>query len=263
MIPSISKNGMNYVIEGTGPWITLSHSLGCNISMWDPQIELLKGYFTVLRFDTRGHGKSKSPIGPYSLVELANDVYELFNELGIKSSHWIGLSMGGMIGQTLALTHPNLISSLVLADTTSKRPDNALKMWGERIEIARSQGMRALVQSTLDRWFTNEYRNAALDVMEKIGDDIQSTPVEGFIGCCEAIARVDTFDRLKEIICPTLIMVGESDHGTPPEMGLQIHQQIEHSRFYVIPNASHISNIEQSDIFNRHLMEFYIEEKIL
>ena len=259
----ISNNGLNYLIEGNGPWITLSHSLACNISMWDPQMDLLKNHFTVLRFDSRGHGESKFPPGPYSLLELANDVYELYGELGITNSHWVGLSMGGMIGQTLALTYPNLISSLVLADTTSKRPDNALKMWGERIEMARSKGMNSLVESTLARWFTKDFRETALDVMKKIGGDIQSTPVEGFIGSCEAISRVDTFDQLKEIACPTLVMVGENDHGTPPEMGLKIHQQIKHSEFYVIPNASHISNIEQAEIFNQHLVDFYIKEKII
>lgn len=252
-----TKNGIYYEIEGEGPWITLSHSLACNLHMWDAQISLLTQHFKVLRFDTRGHGKSAVTAAPYSMDQLADDAYQLFDELAIRQTHWMGLSMGGMIGQTLALKHPEVCTSLVLADTTSRRPDNAIKMWGDRIEIARQQGMQGLLSSTLSRWFTQAFIDQNTSELQAIAKGILSTPVEGFAGCAEAIARIDTFDRLPELKCPVLVMVGSDDHGTPPEMAKKIHAQIANSVLHIIPQASHISNVEQTALFNQHLVDFY------
>jgi len=161
-----------------------------------------------------------------------------------------------MIGETYALKYPGVFQSMVLADTTSRRPPNAAEMWGGRIRTAREQGMEALVESTLERWFTAPYRKAHPDVMARIGDDIRNTPVAGFAGCCEAIAKIDVLDRLKEIDCPALVMVGDQDHGTPPEMARQIHANLRGSDLLIIPDAAHLSNVEQSEVFNRALTEF-------
>jgi 3-oxoadipate enol-lactonase len=254
----VEANGIeiNYTIEGDGPWLTMSHSLACNLSMWDEQAKLLAPKFRVLRFDTRGHGATSAPPGPYTLDQLADDLKGLFDALGIRRTHWVGLSMGGMIGETFALKHPGFFESMVLADTTSRRPPNAAQMWGERVRVAQQQGMDALVESTLARWFTEPYRRARKDVMERIGADIRNTPVAGFVGCCEAIAKVDVLDRLKEIDCPALVIVGEQDHGTPPEMARAIHQNLRGSELVTIPSAAHLSNIEQPDAFNRALTGF-------
>jgi len=252
-----SKNGLYYEIEGNGPWLTLSHSLACNLHMWDPQMELLTKHFKVLRFDTRGHGKSHVPAAPYSLDELATDVVELFLELGIQRTHWMGLSMGGMIGQTMILKWPQLFLSIVLADTTSRRPDNAVQMWADRAKIAREQGMQGLLDSTLSRWFTQAYKEANSAKLQKIAQGILTTPVVGFAGCSSAIAHINTFDRLNEINCPTMIVVGIEDHGTPPEMAKKIHSQIKDSVLHIIPDASHISNVEQTEVFNQLLEEFW------
>ena len=252
-----SKSGLYYEIEGEGPWLTLSHSLACDLHMWDPQMELLTKHFKVLRFDTRGHGKSHVPKAPYTLEALGQDVVELFLELGIQRTHWMGLSMGGMIGQTMVLKWPQLFISLVLADTTSRRPENAVQMWADRAKIAREQGMQGLLESTLTRWFTQPYVDANSAKLQKIAKGILETQVEGFAGCSSAIAHIDTFDRLKEINCPTMIIVGIEDHGTPPEMAKKIHSQIKDSVLHIIPDASHISNVEQTDIFNQHLVEFF------
>lgn len=218
---------------------------------------LLTKHFKVLRFDTRGHGQSSAPIDPYTLDDLALDAYELLQSLAIERTHWLGLSMGGMIGQTLVLKYPQLFHSLVLADTTSKRPDNAIQMWGERIAKAKTQGMLAMVDSTLARWFEEDYRKANPIIIQEISEGITSTSVNGFAGCCEAISHINTFDRLHEITCPTLIMVGEHDHGTPPHMAQAMKEKIPDASFFEIPNAGHISNVEQSAIFNQHLMNFY------
>lgn len=248
---------INYQIEGEGPWLTLSHSLACNLNMWDPQMAVLTKKFKVLRFDTRGHGQSSAPSGEYTLDQLADDVKGLLDALNIKQTHWAGLSMGGMIGQAFALKYPGVFLSMVLADTTSRRPPDAAKMWGERIATAREKGMEPLVESTLARWFTEPYRKAQPGVMQRIGDGIRKTPVAGFIGCCHAIARVDYLDRLKEIKIPALVMVGEHDHGTPPEAARVIHQNLPGSELKIIPSAAHLSNIEQADEFNKAMMSFF------
>jgi len=247
----------NYTIEGEGPWLAMSHSLACNLSMWDEQAKSLARRFRVLRYDTRGHGESGAPLGPYSLEQLADDAKALFDALDIKRAHWVGLSMGGMIGQTFALKYPGVFQSMVLADTTSRRPPNAAQMWGERVASAREKGMDGVVDSTLGRWFTEPYRNARADVMDRIARDIRRTPVEGFAGCCEAIARVDVLERLPEIRCPTLVIVGEQDHGTPVEAARKIHEAISGSELVVIPSAAHLSNVEQAEAFNRALDAFY------
>jgi 3-oxoadipate enol-lactonase len=161
-----------------------------------------------------------------------------------------------MIGETYALAHPGVFESMVLADTTSRRPPGALEMWGARIRVAREQGMEGVVPSTLERWFTAPFRQSRPDVMERIAAGIRATPVEGFAGCCEAIARVDLLERLPDIRCPVLVMVGEEDHGTPPEMARAIHAALPGSTLRIIPSASHLSNIEQPELFNRARLEF-------
>jgi 3-oxoadipate enol-lactonase len=254
----VKANGIdiNYEIEGNGPWLTLSHSLACNLHMWDPQMPVLTKSFKVLRFDTRGHGQSGAPAGEYTLEQLADDLKGLLDALKIKQTHFAGLSMGGMIAQAFALKYPGVFQSMVLADTTSRRPPNAGQMWGERIQNAQTKGMGALVQGTLERWFTEPYRNSRKDVMEKIGNDIRNTPVAGFVGCCHAISKVDYLDRLKEIKVPALVMVGEQDHGTPPEAARAIQANLPGSELKILPSAAHLSNIEQADEFNKAMTAF-------
>ena len=255
----IRTNGIDihYEIEGSGPWLTLSHSLACNLHMWDPQMPLLTRNFRVLRFDTRGHGQSSAPLGDYTLEQMADDVKGLLDALEIKQTHWAGLSMGGMIGQTFALKYPGVFQSMVLADTTSRRHADAEKLWGERIRIAREQGMGALVEGTLARWFTEPYRKSQVETMVRVGNDIRATPVAGYVGCCLAISRIDLTARLKEIDCPTLVIVGDQDAGTPPEMAREIHAHLRGSELKVIPSASHLSNVEQSAAFNDALTAFF------
>ena len=254
----VKANGIDihYEVQGDGPWLTMSHSLGCNLSMWDPQMPVLTKQFKVLRYDTRGHGDSSAPAGEYTLDQLADDVKGLLVALRIRQTHWVGLSMGGMIGQAFALKYPGVFQSMVLSDTTSRRPPGEAKTWDERARTAREKGMEAMVAGMLGRWFTEPFRNAHPDVMALIGDDIRNTPVAGFAGCCHAIARVDFLDRLKEIQCPALVMVGEHDHGTPPEAARAIHQNLKGSELKIIPSAAHLSNIEQTQVFNDAMMGF-------
>lgn len=161
-----------------------------------------------------------------------------------------------MIGETVALKYPGTFLSMVLADTTSRRHPDAATRWDERIRIAQEKGMEAIVDGSLARWFTEPYRNAHKDVMLSIGGHIRSTPVAGYVGCCQAITGIDVTDRLKEIKCPVLVIVGEHDHGTPPVMAREIHENPPGSELRIIPSAAHFSNVEQPEIFNKAMLEF-------
>jgi len=254
----IKANGIeiNYVIEGEGPLVTMSHSLACNLHMWDEQAAALAERYTVVRFDTRGHGHSSAPEGAYSLDQMGDDLKGLLDGLGIRETHFVGLSMGGMIGQTFALKHPAMIKSLVLCDTTSRYPAAAAPIWEDRIKTVGAKGMEPMVAGTLERWFTAPFRARRRDVMERVGAMIRSTPPAGYVGCCHAIPKINVTDRLKELRCPTLVVVGEEDPGTPVEMAREIHAALPGSQLAVLRSASHLANVEQPEEFNRALLSF-------
>jgi 3-oxoadipate enol-lactonase len=255
---TIHANGIaiNYTVEGNGPWLVLSHSLACDLSMWDEQAAAFSGRYKVLRYDTRGHGKSGAPANDYTLDQLADDAKGLFDALQIKSCHFVGLSMGGMIAQTFALKYPGVFRSVTLADTTSRRHEGAAQMWDERIKLANEKGMDALVDGTLGRWFTEPFRKSNPAMMERVSAMIRATPAAGYAGCARAISKLDLTHRLKEIKCPALVMTGEHDGGTPPAMARAIHENLPGSELMIIPSASHLSNLEQTKIFNDTLSAF-------
>jgi 3-oxoadipate enol-lactonase len=256
----ITANGItiNYVLEGpaTGPVVTLSHSLATNLAMWDPQLPALASRYRVLRYDTRGHGKTDVPDGPYSLEQLAEDARALLQALGIARTHFIGLSMGGFIGQILALKYPAMLQSLVLCDTTSRVPPEARSNWVERIRVAESQGMEPHVEPTIGRWFTGPFREQRADVVNPVRGMIRGTNPRGYIGCCHAIAALDLTDRLSAVRTPTLIIVGEDDPATPVAASRTIQERIKGSELVILKAASHLSNMEQAEAFNRAVTTF-------
>jgi 3-oxoadipate enol-lactonase len=255
---TIEANGitLRYEIQGSGPWVVLSHSLATDLSLWDDQVAALAARHTVLRFDTRGHCGSSAPEMPYSLDLLAADVLGLLDGLGVERCAFVGISLGGMIGQHLALMAPQRVECLVLASTTSGYPPEARAMWADRIAAVRDKGMEPLVAPTLERWFTPPWRGAHPEVMARIGGLIRATPPAGYIGCGHAIAALDTTARLGTIRCPTLVVAGSQDMGTPTSMGRTIAENIPGARFALIDSASHLCNIEQAAAFNQLLMEF-------
>ncbi len=245
---------INYEIHGAegAPWLVLSHSLACTVRMWDPQIEAFKGSYRMLAYDMRGHGASTAPAGAYSLDMLADDVIELMKALGIKRATFIGLSIGGMIGQTLALKQLSLFNGMVFADTGHTQTPEAIKQWEERIRVVESQGMRPLVAPTMERWFTEPFRNRP--EAKKIAELIANTPVAGYVGCGRAIMKLGTTARLKEIKVPVLAIAGEQDATAPGTR--YIGENIPGAKLVIIPRAAHIANIEQAEAFNRSLREF-------
>lgn len=246
----------NYEIHGAegAPWLTFSHSLACSLRMWDAQVAAFKDRFRILVYDTRGHGESEAPKGPYSLDMLAEDLRQLLDQLRIKRTHYVGLSMGGMIGQVLALTDPGLFDRVVLADTGHTQTPETRKQWEERIRTAETKGMQPLVQPTLERWFTEPFRKSKPEVVKQIADLIQRTPVPGYVGCCHAISNLNTTARLKEIKRPVLAIAGEQDAAAPGTR--YIGENVPGAKLVMIPQAAHIANIEQAETFNRALREF-------
>jgi 3-oxoadipate enol-lactonase len=248
--------GINYSVEGKGPWVILSHSLACNYSMWDEQADALRRHYRVLRFDTRGHGGSDAPHGAYTLDLLTEDLLGILDGLGIEETHFVGLSMGGMVGMTFALEHPGRLRSLVLCDTSSRIPPEAAPVWEGRIKTAAEQGMEALVESTLQRWFTESFYKSNKAMMKRVGEMIRTTRPTGYIGCCHAIPKINLTARLGAISCPVQVIVGEQDVGTPVAMSRAIHDGIPGSKLVIIPSASHLSNLEQPETFNKALLGF-------
>jgi 3-oxoadipate enol-lactonase len=249
---------VNYTLEGpaTAPVVTFSHSLATDLGMWDAEAKALAGRFRVLRYETRGHGKTEAPKGAYTLDQLADDGRELLKALGIAKTHWVGLSMGGMIGQALALKSPDIFQSLTLADTSSRVPPEARPTWLQRIQTAETQGMEPLVEPTIERWFTAPFRERRKDVVDSVRAMIRSTPVAGYVGCCHAISQLDLTDRIGAISLPTLVIVGEDDPGTPVAASRVMHERIKGSRLEIIPSAAHLANIEQPEGFGRALTAF-------
>ncbi len=252
---------INYELSGKegAAVVMLSHSLACSLVMWNPQLDALEPNFRVLRFDTRGHGGSDAPEGAYTLELLAQDAVTLLDALGIDAVHFVGLSMGGMIGQNLGLDHGDRLKSLSLCDTAAFMPAEVQPIWQQRIDAAREKGLQDQVDETLERWFTPEYLSQNSHQVEMIRRQILATPVAGYIGCSEAIRYLDNLKRLSEIDIPTLIIVGEEDPGTPVATSEAMQDRISGSKLVVLPDARHLSNIEQSGAFNQALMDFLLK----
>ena len=250
--------GINYLLEGPGsaPVVTLSHSLAATLAMWDPQMPALLSKYRVLRYDTRGHGGSDAPDGAYSFDALAEDVCALLRALGIQRTHFMGLSMGGMIGQVLGLKHPEVLRSLILCDTSSRVPEEAKPLWQERIETTKQKGMAPHVEATIERWFTAPFRQKSPGAVDRVRAMIRATNPKGYIGCGHAIMGMNLTDRLREISVPTLIIVGEDDQGTPVSASETIRNEIRGSELVVLKSAAHLSNVEQPEAFNRAVTAF-------
>ncbi len=259
----VKANGiwMNYEFSGRkwGEVIMLSHSLASSLAMWNPQMAALRAFYKVLRYDIRGHGQTEAPEGSYTLEQLGEDALALLDALKVDQVHWVGLSMGGMIGQILALNHADRLKSLALCDTTAVVPPEAHEIWEERIRTARQEGMQALVEETLSRWFTQAYLAQNPPEVEEIRRIFLATPVAGYVGCSQAIRQLNVLDRLPQIKRPTLIMVGREDAGTPVADAQAMHQAIAGSKLIILDSAAHLSNIQQARDFNRELLAFLDE----
>ncbi len=258
-MPEIENEGatIHYRIDGPAdaPTLMFSNSLGTALAMWDGQVDDLAGRYRILRYDSRGHGRSSAPAGSYTIDMLGRDALAVMDAAGADTVHYCGLSKGGMVGMWLGVNAADRLERLVLADTA---PHMAPKdIWDERAAAARGEGMTALVDATIERWFTEGFRATRPEVIEKIRGLILSTPGAGYAGCCEAIRDMDQRAAIRAIAVPTLVVVGEKDPATPPEAAAQIHDSIAGSELVVIPDAAHLSNIEQQGAFSAAIEKFF------
>ena len=254
MKAKVNGTELYYELHGSegAPWLVFSHSLACTVRMWDPQIAAFKDRYRILAYDMRGHGQSAAPAGPYTLDMLADDVLALMRELKIDRACYVGLSIGGMIGQHLALKEPKRFEKMVLADTGHTQTPETIKQWEERIRIAQAQGMKPLVAGTMERWFTPAFRDRPQ--AQRIAELIAATPVAGYVGCGQAIMKLNTTGRLKDIKLPVLAITGEADAAAGGTK--YIGEHLPGAKFVNIAQAAHIANIEQPEKFNQALREF-------
>jgi 3-oxoadipate enol-lactonase len=249
----------HYLLEGPAgaPVVTLAHPLGATLALWDAQVGALLPRHRVLRYDVRGHGASEVPPGPYTLEQMADDLRALLDRLGIAETAFVGLSMGGLIGMSAALADPPRITRLVLCDTTARYGPAVEPMWHERMRVAESEGMtETLIERTMEIWFTAAFRAERREAVDRVRGMLRATDPAGYAAAIRAIGFVDLTDRISAIRCPTLVIVGEKDPGTPPAMARVLHERIAGSRLLVLPGAMHCSALESAEEFNRALVEF-------
>ena len=252
-------NGIDvrYTVTGSGPWVALSHSLACRLEMWDEEVRRLSKRFTVLAYDSRGHGEASAPPGPYTLDTIADDIKGLLDHVGAKGTHWIGLSMGGVFGLATALKYPDLFGSMVLADTSSRLSPEGIQAFKDRVAAVRAGGMEAMVEPTIKRWFKDSFREKSPALMARVADWIRHTPAEGYIGTCAAIPTIDVTERLGEITVPCMALVGADDIAMPPPFSKTLAERLPNCRLVEIPDAGHLSNLEQPESFNHAVEKFY------
>jgi len=258
MLVSLGDFALNCAVDGPdgADWIILSNSLGADLSMWDDQVALLTQGYRVLRYDTRGHGGSDTPPGPYSFDDLTGDVIKLMDHFAVESAAFMGLSMGGMTGLGLALEHPHRVSRVVCADGRADAPAPFRAMWDERIEKVATGGLAAIVDGTLASWLTEDWRNAHPDRVAAIRRMVLGNDPQGYIACCQALKGLDYLRRLPEVTVPILYIGGRQDMGAAPEVMQAMADATPSGVYTPIENAAHIANINAPKAFNAAVARF-------
>lgn len=249
---------LNFVRQGQGPLVVLSHALGCDLTMWDGVCAALEDRYTVLRYDHRGHGRSPATSGAFTVDDLARDAADLIEAQGSGPVHFVGLSMGGMAGQALAASRPDLLRSLTIANSASHYEAPARALWQARIETVRSQGMAAVAEGAMQRWFTPEFRADAVggSRVAALRAVLEATAPQPYAEACAAVAGIDLDAGNARITCPTLVIAGTRDEATPPALSEVITATIRGARLRGL-DAAHLSAVEQPEAFARLLVEFW------
>lgn len=246
---------VHHVVTGPedAPVVVLSNSLGSTTSMWDAQADTLAEHFRVVRYDTRGHGGSPVPQGPYDIDDLADDVVALLDSLEVDRAHFVGLSLGGMTGMRLAARNPERVDRLVLLCTGAKLDPSSA--WHDRAAIVRQEGSTAVAEAVVQRWFTAPYLDANPDVRAECEAVVAATPAEGYASCCEVIATMDLRDDLPSISAPTLAIAGADDPATPPPHLEAIADSVQDGRLLVVGDSAHLANAEQPETITPAIIE--------
>jgi 3-oxoadipate enol-lactonase len=239
------------------PAILFSNSLGTTHRMWDAVVSELSMDFRCVRYDTRGHGASTRAKAPFHIDDLAADAIAILDNLGVRTAHFVGLSLGGMTGQALAHRHRDRLNSLTLMATSAFMPPAAA--WLERAARVRLEGTISILDATLSRWFTQGFRASHSEQVKKIADEFATLDSEGYAGCCEAIAAMDLRPLLSGIHVPTSIVAGADDPATPVAMLMELHEFIPQSAFTLVRNAAHLLAVEQHEQAARHIRNHVID----
>lgn len=253
MLMTLQGRKLYYDLAGpeTGQVVCFTHSLACDGGMWAEQLPpLLAAGYRVLRLDMRGHGGSSPVAGPYTMAQLADDVAAVLDFLGVARVQYIGLSIGGMLGQKLAAKSPELLASLILVDTAATM---VASVWDERIGAVREKGVEVTADATMERWFTTPFRERQPASVAGIRNMYCRTPIAGYLGCAAAIRNMDLRADDARIVCPTLIIVGEQDPATTVVEARKLNATIKGSKLTIIPEAAHIVVIEQAAAVTRAL----------
>ena len=239
---------VNYREDGApgAPVLVLSHALGLSMAMWDPQVVPLLRAFRVVRYDHRGHGGSPVPTGRYRIEDFGRDVLRLLDRLAFERVAFCGLSLGGMVGLWLAANAPERVDRLVVCCAAARmpRPND----YAERAKLVRAQGMDAIADRVIGRWFTPAFLTRRPDAVAAIKAQLLATPPEGYAATCEALAAMDLRDDLPRIFASTRVIAAAEDQSTPPEQSEEIARRIPGADLVVIPNAAHLANVEQPEI---------------
>jgi 3-oxoadipate enol-lactonase len=256
-MPDVNGVRLHHRFDGSAeaPVLVLCNSLGTTLEMWDAQMPAFAERFRVLRYDTRGHGRSSVPRGPYSVADLGKDLLSLLDQNGIDRVRFCGLSMGGMTGMWLGCNAPERIERLVLCNTSAKL--GSPETWNERIALVEKEGMKAMAEGVIARWFTPEFRARDPEAVEKVRRMLLETPAAGYAACCAAIRDQDQRETVCTIRAPTLIVAGIHDPATPPDHAHAIASRIPGARVIELP-AAHLSNIEAADRFTASVLDFLV-----
>ena len=245
---------LHYRIDGeAGSPLLLSNSLGTSLAMWEPQIAALSARFRVVRYDSRGHGTSEAPPGPYSIDQLARDALALLDALAIPRAHFCGVSMGGMVGLWLGINAPERIDRLVVANTAAKI--GTAESWNARIDAVRNGGVASIAPAVLARWFSPQLLEQPTPMIAGLRATFEATSVEGYVASCAAVRDMDQRQSLLRIHVPTLVIAGTDDLVTPPDEGRFAADRIRGARYIELP-AAHLSNIQAAPAFTQALVQF-------
>ncbi|AVH48616.1 MULTISPECIES: 3-oxoadipate enol-lactonase [Acinetobacter] len=256
-MPTFTSNDaqINYQTFGdaTKPALIFSNSLGTNFKMWQAQIDFFQQDFFVICYDTRGHGASSAPQGPYSIDQLGQDVVNLLDHLNVEKAAFCGISMGGLTGQWLAIHRPERFNQVVVCNTAAKIGQE--QAWNDRAALVREQGLQPIASTAASRWFTEPFIQSNATVVNNLQNDLAAGSAEGYASCCEALAKADVREQLKDITVPVLVVAGQQDPVTTVVDGQFMVERIANSQLFEI-NASHISNVELPNEFNQAVKQF-------
>jgi 3-oxoadipate enol-lactonase len=247
-----------YRIDGAGSrWVTLVTGIANDLTMWDAQVPVLERGFRILRYDLRGHGGSEATPGPYSMKLLVEDLKALLDSLSVRTTSLVGLGLGGAIAQAFAIEHADKVENLVPCCCRARMVMDFAQLWHKLRGTVQEQGLEAIVEPTVQRWFSDEFKAAHPEVLEKIRTMIRGTTFDGYMGVTAAFLGLDVEERLPRIQARTLYVSGAEDKlGGPPELMAGLAAKVKGARHVSVPKAAHIANIQNPEGFNRVLGDF-------